>query len=300
MGVNLRLNFCGSGGTGRRARLRGVWGNSYGFKSRLPHQFLNTTEEKLMQKNLAIKSFLLFFILSASIFAQTMDPEAAKLYNEGNAKMKAGDYNGAIVSFDNALEKEKDYKIYYQKGIALRRANKVEDAISTFLECLKLKPDFDLAFNALGTAYFQLGDFQKAVDNFEKLEELSKNASLKNKAKESLASSYTKLGSSAMIDGNYDKAIEHLNKAAKLNNYDAAYLYLAQAYNETANYDKCIEAAENALKHKSKISTGGPYYYMGLAYKNKGDLTKAKEAFTKAKADVTYKKSSEYELTLLK
>ncbi len=27
-----------SGGIGRRARLRGVWGNPYGFKSRLSHQ----------------------------------------------------------------------------------------------------------------------------------------------------------------------------------------------------------------------------------------------------------------------
>ena len=29
---------CGSGGTGRRARLRGVWFTPYGFKSRFPHQ----------------------------------------------------------------------------------------------------------------------------------------------------------------------------------------------------------------------------------------------------------------------
>ena len=29
---------CGSGGTGRRARLRGVWISPYGFKSRFPHQ----------------------------------------------------------------------------------------------------------------------------------------------------------------------------------------------------------------------------------------------------------------------
>ena len=29
---------CGSGGTGRRARLRGVWYTPYGFKSRFPHK----------------------------------------------------------------------------------------------------------------------------------------------------------------------------------------------------------------------------------------------------------------------
>ena len=32
------LVVCGSGGTGRRARLRGVWISPYGFKSRFPHK----------------------------------------------------------------------------------------------------------------------------------------------------------------------------------------------------------------------------------------------------------------------
>ncbi len=32
---------CGSGGTGRRARLRGVWYIPYGFKSRFPHYLKN-------------------------------------------------------------------------------------------------------------------------------------------------------------------------------------------------------------------------------------------------------------------
>ena len=32
-----QVNICESGGIGRRARLRGVWGDSYGFKSRLSH-----------------------------------------------------------------------------------------------------------------------------------------------------------------------------------------------------------------------------------------------------------------------
>ena len=31
------MRICESGGIGRRARLRGVWGDSYGFKSRLSH-----------------------------------------------------------------------------------------------------------------------------------------------------------------------------------------------------------------------------------------------------------------------
>ena len=45
---------CGSGGTGRRARLRGVWEFPYGFKSRFPHQSPNPIAK-------LVRVFLLFF-----------------------------------------------------------------------------------------------------------------------------------------------------------------------------------------------------------------------------------------------
>jgi hypothetical protein len=38
---------------------------------------------------------------------------------------------------------------------------------------------------------------------------------------------------------------------------------------------------------------------MGVAYKGKEDLNKAKEMFTQAKSDATYRKTAEYELSLL-
>jgi len=38
---------------------------------------------------------------------------------------------------------------------------------------------------------------------------------------------------------------------------------------------------------------------MGVAYKGKGELDKAKEMFQKAVSDATYKKTAQYELGLL-
>jgi tetratricopeptide (TPR) repeat protein len=83
------------------------------------------------------------------------------------------------------------------------------------------------------------------------------------------------------------------------NDYDAAYLSLAKVYSELGDWDNSISASENALKYRSKITKGGPYYYMGISYKGKGDTEKAKEMFNKAKGDVTYRKTAEYELSLL-
>ncbi len=40
VGFIIHLFACGRGGIGIRARLRGVSGNGYGFKSRRPHQYI--------------------------------------------------------------------------------------------------------------------------------------------------------------------------------------------------------------------------------------------------------------------
>jgi tetratricopeptide (TPR) repeat protein len=251
-------------------------------------------------KILRIVSLYLFLIMfTGLISAQEMKPEAGKLYNQGNEMLKAGNYNGAIDNYDKALAIEKDHRIYYQKGIALKKSGKLNDSKDAFEAALKIQSDFEAAHNALGGVYYSMGNYQQAIANFEKVLEESKNNKTKEAVKTNLALAYTKVGDEAIKNGNSAKAIESLQKATELNNYDAAYLNLAKLHVETGNYDQAITAAQSALKYRSKISKGGPYYYMGLAYKNKGDIDKAKEMFNQALSDATYRKTVEYELSSL-
>jgi tetratricopeptide (TPR) repeat protein len=243
---------------------------------------------------------LIILIAATTAYSQEMKPDAAKLYNAGNKLLKSGDYLGAVGEYDKALAIEKDYRTYYQKGMALKKANKYDEAKDAFETCLKLNPNFEGGYNALGGVYFSLGKYEEAANNFEKVIETAKNPNVKKMVQVNLALTYTKLGTLAMADGNSNKAIGFLLKAVQNSNYDAAYLALAKIYSETGSYDKSIEAAENALKYRKTITKGGPYYYMGVDYKAKGDLEKAKEMFTQAKQDATYRKTAEYELTALK
>jgi tetratricopeptide (TPR) repeat protein len=244
--------------------------------------------------NKIFKTFLAFFIVfSVNVFSQEMNPEAGKLYNEGNSLLKAGNYNGAIDKYNQALAIEKDYRIYYQKGIALKKADKLDESRIALEECLKLSPNNEAALNALGGTYFSMGDYQKAIDTFEKVLSVTKNNSVKDKVRKNMSLAYTKLGNQAMSSGNANKAIEYLTKAVELDKYDAAYLLLAQLYQELGQYDNSIKAAEDALKYRSKINKGGAYYYMGLAYKGKGDMTQAK-------GDPSYRANAEYQLGLMK
>ena len=237
--------------------------------------------------------------MMSNVFAQEMNNDAGKLYNEGNSMLKAGNYNGAIDNYTKALAIEKDYRIYYQLGVAQKKSRKLADAKNSFGECIKLKSDFANAYNALGGVYFQLGNFQEAINNFEKVLTLAKNPRIQKKVKKNLSLAYTKLGNNELSAGNAKKGIDALEKAVANYHYDAAYLSLAKVYSELGEYDKSIAAAENALKYRSKITKGGPYFYMGVSYKGKGDTAKAKEMFTKAKKDRTYKKTAEYELSSL-
>jgi tetratricopeptide (TPR) repeat protein len=253
-----------------------------------------------MKKIKALLYIFLFLIIAAgSNFAQDMNPEAGKLYNEGNKLFKAGNYDGALQQYEQALKIEKDYRIYYQRGLALKSLGNHEQAKASFQESIKLKPDFEGGYNALGGVYFSMGNFQEAVNNFEKVLDISKNNTVKTKVKKNLSLAYTKLGAEAEKNGNSNKAVEYYTKGAETNNYDAAYLSLAKLYSEVGNWDASIKAGENALKYRSGIGKGGPYFYMGIAYKGKNDLTKAKEMFNQARSDATYKKTAEYELSLL-
>ena len=247
-----------------------------------------------------LTGLFLALLITVSALAQDMKPEAGKLYNEGNQKLKAGDYTAAVQSYDQALAIEKDYRTYYQKGIALKKLNKLDEAKDAFENSLQQKNDFEAAYNALGGVYFSMGNYEKAVDNFEKVLKSTTNDNVKSAVKKNLAIAYAKMGSNAATEGNSNKAIDYLQKAVDNNNYDAAYLSMAKLYSELGDWDKSISAAENALKYRSTISKGGPYYYMGVSYKGKGDTEKAKEMFNQAKSDATYKKTAEYELSSLK
>lgn len=246
---------------------------------------------------------LIFAFAVSSLLAQDkeMKPEAGKLFNEGNALLKSGNNSGAVEKYNAALQIEKDYRIYYQKGIALRKSNKNAEAKDAFEESLKLNPDFEGGLNALGGVYFSTGEYAKSIEKFEKI--LAMNniaANIKNKVKKNLSLAYAKQGNEFFSKGDANRGVENLKKAVENDNYDAAYLSLAKYYSEIGQYDESIKAAESALKYRSNISKGGPYYYMGLSYKGKGDTTKAREMFTQAMADATYKKTAEYELGLLK
>ncbi len=234
-------------------------------------------------------SLSMFLFFAVGIFAQDMKADAAKIYNQGYSKSQSGDYKGALTDFESALKIQKDYRIYYQMGIAQARLNDFNDAITDFQNTLNANPKFNAPYNDIGNAYFALGKYQDAIDSYQKVLSTSNDEKLKNDVKFNIALAYTKLGNAAEMSKNNKQAIDYLLKAVSFNNYDAAYMFLAENYALTGQNDQAITAAQNALKYKKNIKPAGPYYWMGIAYKNKGEKAKAKEMLKKAELDPVYK-----------
>jgi tetratricopeptide (TPR) repeat protein len=226
-----------------------------------------------------------------------MDSAAVKPFNDGLDKMQKSDYAGALTDFQTALAVTKDYRIYYQMGVANVKLNKQDDAVTDFKNTITAKPDFEAAYNDLGSVYFSQGKFQDAADNFQQVLKTSTDSVLKANVDYNTTLAYTNLATTA--GKNSKKAIEYLKKAVSFSNYDAAYLSLAKNYFLLNQYDKTIDAAQSAIKYKKTITEGGPDYYIGVAYQKKNDAKKAKEYLTKAKDDPVYGKFAQTVLTAM-
>lgn len=97
----------------------------------------------------AAKPMLLFMLclFAVPVLAQSSTPdpkkiEADKLYNEGNALFRSGNYATAIEKYSAALALAKDFRYYYQLGLSYKNSRQTDKALEVFEESIKLKGDF--------------------------------------------------------------------------------------------------------------------------------------------------------------
>ena len=176
----------------------------------------------------------------------TMDPKAAVHYNTAVQFMKAEKFEDALKSIDSSLMIAKDYKIYYLQGQANLKLGNTADAINSFSESVKLNPNYDLGWMALGNAHLALKEYDMAINDFNKVAEVTKDTNIKSKADESIKFTLN------------TKSIDFYNKGNELNKQN--------------KFEEAVLSYDQALS----ISKDPKYYYQkGLVLSK---LTKNKEA----------------------
>ena len=138
-------------------------------------------------------------------------------------------------------------------------------------------------YGNLGTTYYSLGDFSKAVEYYNK--SLKVGIEIGDKAGESKC--YTNLGNAYLNLGDFRKAVEYHKKALEIAREigdkageSICYTNLGTAYSSLRDFRKAIQYHERALEIDREIGINRQgesicYTNLGTAYSSLGDFRKA-------------------------
>jgi tetratricopeptide (TPR) repeat protein len=214
-----------------------------------------------MRKSFLVWGIIILFISQGINAQQTdnpspekMDAKAATSYNNAIQLMKAEKFEDALKSIDSSLIIAKDYRTYFLQGQAFLKLGQVNDAKGSFSECVKLNPNYDMAWMSLGNAHLAVKEYQLAENDFKKVAEVTKDSEVKKRAEESL------------VFVSQSKAADLFNQGKEL--------YKQNKFEDAINkYDQAL-----AITKDPKY-----YYQKGLALSK---LNKNKEAIDELKSAV--------------
>ncbi len=93
---------------------------------------------------------------------------ANNAYNSGIEYLERGQYNQAIVNFDEAIRLDPQYaNAYYNRGHAYGKRGLYEQAILDFDAYIRLDPDDSGAFFERAYAYDELGQYERAIKDLD-------------------------------------------------------------------------------------------------------------------------------------
>ena len=234
-------------------------------------------------------------------------PRRIRAFEKGEIALKQGRYEEAIEEFKRAQDEGDGdpAEIHRLLALAYLKLDRREDALASFKEAIRLRPDFAKAHYDLGDAHYQIGDFTNAAASFEEairinpdffdaliaLGKTYQHSGLYVKAVDVLRKATlirpddidakTSLGVALIMAGQPADAAKTLQEAIRLTPQSAfAHATLGQAYRLMGKFQEAIGALQEALR----ISPGDPVAnnYLGQTYQSMERHQEAVEAFKQA------------------
>ena len=177
-----------------------------------------------------------------------------QLYNaQGNAQVKNSDYDGALASFDKAIEYKPDYaRAMYGKGLVYKKQDDDANMIATLDKAIEV-----------GTA---AGDDKTTAA-----------------AVKTLRDHYVNSGMLAYKAESYDEAIKNFEASYKYDSESADPYYLTCViYGKQENYEKAVEFGLKAAQYEDASDQAKIWYEIGNAYVSLVEYEKACDAYSKA------------------
>ncbi|MFH0822862.1 MAG: tetratricopeptide repeat protein [Pseudomonadota bacterium] len=131
-----------------------------------------------MKKRIIEASVLLAALcMACSVFASQTDEHFLQGYKLGMARkwLEAIDHYSKTIAAD-----PQHVEAHFQRAVTLEMVNRTPEAIADYEKVVSFRPDHYLAVEYLARAYDKVGDYQKALDTYNRALNLTKNAKWKS------------------------------------------------------------------------------------------------------------------------
>ncbi len=170
--------------------------------------------------------------------------------------------------------------VLFEEGIELFDQKKYAESVAKFEEFMGKNPTvFQVNIN-IGNCYREMGEYDKALEAFNKVLEKVKEENESIKGDEGAARALAGIGETYFKQGNLEKASEYLSQAVDNFPEDEALAFnVGEIYFKQGEVDKAIEYFMLAIKIKE--SWAPPHRQLGYAYLNKGKYKLAIDSLKK-------------------
>lgn len=217
---------------------------------------------------LIIVSLLIFTAISVA----KSDYETAKeLFNKSintdDDKLKM-EYRKEIIK----LAPDTDIGLFAKAYIlSVEQPKKLDEIIEIYTLSIKLNSSYNVAFTNRGSAYYNKGEYDKAITDFNEAIDLDPKSLL----------AFVNRGLAYHYKKEYDKAINDYTKAIELNPKDAEIFYnRGLAYGSKGEYNKAIDDFNKSIDLDPKSLLA--FLNRGIVYDTKKEYDKAISDYTKA------------------
>ena len=202
----------------------------------------------------------------------TKRERAHKLSSNGFALAKIGKFDEAIKSYDQAIKIKPDHEeAWYNKGVSLGELKKHEEAIKSYDQAIKIKPDFADAWNNRGFELSQLGKHEEAI----------KCNDQAIKIKPDYAEAWNNRGFELSRLGKHEGAIKSFDQAIKIKpDYEEVWYNKGISLGELGKHEEAIECNDQALKIKPDHEEA--WYNKAVNLSKLGKIEEAIECYDKA------------------
>lgn len=107
---------------------------------------------------------------------QEATTEAEVLFAQGVQQDAAEDFEGAITSYDKALEIQPNiYEVWFNRGNVLAKLGRFEEAIFSYDKAVEIQPNFQEAWHNRGNVLSNLGRWEESNTSYEKAREIQES-----------------------------------------------------------------------------------------------------------------------------